>query len=323
MPSFTFAPSIYPDEHYLSRFARFLLLTSTYDLHLQQRKSSGDNSSINFFDIYQPQYYVLFDKFKEIDVENLFREHTLAGFYSHFIRYQERETLIKSKQYKNQKLPFVPYLTMHRHARTWRYCLSCCDSDTANYGTSYWHVSHQLPTSTTCDKHTQETLIDACNVCGYQVLDLKNSPVPTLNCTQCGSMQVSQKAILNEEIICIQNRGLLLHSQSDSLKEPLYEYLMTRGVCSIFAALIGDRVQSSWLLAETLQQQFMTWLIENELTLFFKPMTITALDKILSLEKLNMRPRTVSPMSHILWLRFFELFYPEQWANCDDSSLIS
>lgn len=46
------------------------------------------------------------------------------------------------------------------YAQTWRWCASCLADDVADYGSAYWHRSHQLPGVSVCTKH-REHLMEA------------------------------------------------------------------------------------------------------------------------------------------------------------------
>lgn len=49
----------------------------------------------------------------------------------------------------------------HGESDNWRACAHCIRSDISTYGTSYWHRSHQLPTSFYCLQHSAPLLVSS------------------------------------------------------------------------------------------------------------------------------------------------------------------
>jgi predicted Zn-ribbon and HTH transcriptional regulator len=187
-----FYPSPLPDEHILGTLARWheMQIRSTF------RKSISEFTSnitgINPSCIWRPVYGDIYRIYEgDFPAEN-FLNHTLWHYYAPFNHHSYPDV------FNNQDLKVVPMDQIRlKTARNWRWCHQCAREDMEAYGTTYWHLSHQIPSMTYCQKHGEQ-LIHACNSCGFNSTDLETLHLPPIDdkCPACKT-QFHRNQIVN------------------------------------------------------------------------------------------------------------------------------
>jgi len=89
---------------------------------------------------------------KDSNYEDIIREHTMFGFYAHFLSSEKKKTIMRQLEAfpSNWRvLLSVPTII----DKCLQYCPLCAEEDRKEYGEAYWHRSHQLPRIAVCPKH--------------------------------------------------------------------------------------------------------------------------------------------------------------------------
>lgn len=68
-----------------------------------------------------------------------------------------------------------------------QYCPVCVLCDTEQFGTAYWHRSHQLNGAVVCHVHGCD-LISTCPCCRRKLYDARKMEIPTSYCKGCGTI---------------------------------------------------------------------------------------------------------------------------------------
>ena len=296
-------PNILPDEHIFSAYARLLLLGSALGSKNIERMVVGKQSSLTCTAFHQSAFHPLLEFYSaQKSREELLIKHTSFGFYRHGMKHQFRcqllnETLTKTEFY-------LPGAKSLRYARKWRWCQDCVANDIRHFGHSYWHVTHQLPSSICCHIH-ETNLISQCQQCGYSVNDLRDAPVPVgASCLRCDTEFTSGKRTLSADERWLQDSGLELHNDESSFLSPDYEYAMTNSLALITSRewrLTGDNYI---FVCDEKLRDFCRWLIEKGFDQLFEDDIDIRKYKGLDIVNVIDKPRNVPAVTHLLWLRF-------------------
>lgn len=302
----TFYPHLLPDEHISSMFARRLQLNATRPFKYEQRALTGVSNSIGLLHLSTPILsLVLNSTASEQGRERILKENTLCGFYSHSLRRKWIEAYLNDFPKIGRRDLFVPQCSKLRSASQWRWCLQCIDRDISEHGVAYWHVEHQLPTSMTCFKHLDEQLISACASCGFSINDLKLVNGPPKHCPSCKQVFISGSKVLTNELLWIQSMGQKLHSNDGSLLEQKYAYDMNYALALLVSRNKGCRLKEPWVVQELHQRAFSNWAKESGFSALFADGFSFEKDRAVGLADTIIKNRKVSPLSHLLWLRYF------------------
>lgn len=313
MATMHFFLPLLPDEHYYSRIASMAVLTPTksitdfYHAWLGVNRVLGplkDYEAIRH-DVATTTHANAHTPPQTTAREDVLYRHTSAGFYRHFLNVAQQRALLDVASKDKRKAFFIPWLTKVRHAHCWRSCPQCIEGDISNYGTSYWHVAHQLPTATTCHKHRSQTLMTGCNHCGWQQTDLRETPLPDITCPECEHDMSENLPVANAANAAIQKIGLALHLSSDTSQRPSHKPQIHRLVEYAFGDTIRDRQQAYWETKGQVEHAFWDWVWENRIDSYFIVNADEELQNILCLEPIMNTPTKVTPLAHIIWLAFF------------------
>lgn len=300
-----FELNLLPGEHVLSMFVRKLWINATRSVADEQRSLVNRMETIGIQSLTNSVLnHMLQNIVDPEEQERVLREHTLCGFYSSSLKLKWIRSYLASIRVKRRFELFVPHCSKLRSNKSWRWCNDCVKEDREKFGVSYWHVEHQLPTSLTCSKHNQKRLISECNECGYIIRDLKEVSGPDINCPNCGDeFEQSQKA-LTELQQWIQERGFDLHRDTKNLLKPEYSYDMNYAVClqSSRTRLIGN--SSNLERRDEIQNAFSKWALNYGADIFFVDNFSFRKDRAVDIGKTMHYNRKVSPLSHLLWLKF-------------------
>jgi hypothetical protein len=303
MDSLPFLPSLLPDEHIYSVCSRlaYLSLLGTpkrfeSDHFLNDRRLAAGP----VYDEHLTRLLALFSQ--QMSKEQLLKKHTPLGFYYHSMRYEYRYAILNGTKVKRD-LYFAGSQIM-RHAKTWRWCQHCVSEDIYKYGTSYWHLSHQLPTTTTCAKH-QTTLNSKCGACDFSVQDIREQPLPPTNeCPKCSCVFQKLKLGVSDHVQWIQNSGIELLSNDSPFSKPAYEFAVTYALDLLTARVQKRRNELDLFYYDRVQRDFIHWLKMKGLTVLF----IDDIDfdkcRLLDLATIQSAPRKAPVISHLLWARY-------------------
>jgi hypothetical protein len=313
MATMHFFLPLLPDEHYYSRIARMAVLTPTKSITDFYRAWLGVDRVLSPLKDYEAiRYDVARTSLANAHAttqttahEDVLYRHTSAGFYRHFLNVEQQRALLDVASKGKRKAFFIPWLTKVRHAHCWRSCPQCIEEDTTKFGTSYWHVAHQLPTATTCHKHATQTLMIGCSHCGWQHTDLREAPLPDITCPECNHNMSESLPVADAANAAIQKIGLALHLRSETSQRPSHKPQIHRLVEYAFGDTIRDRQQAYWETKSQVELAFWDWVRENRIDSYFIVNADEELQNILCLEPIMNTPTKVTPLAHIIWLAFF------------------
>jgi hypothetical protein len=308
MERVTFLPNLLPGEHLLGAFSRLLLLNNAASTDELQLSLTGHNLSLNVSAAYHKSYDSLFELFEQQKSrEEILNQHTLMGFYRHSMKYQRRHELLISNKYQEREPFYFPGTNVFKNTRLWRWCLSCTAEDSHKYGVPHWHVRHQLPTSLTCPRHTNEHLQSGCNNCGFQIYDLKSCALPpNKQCPVCKFKFETTLRKLSSDACWIQNAGTSLFESESGFLRPDFEWVMHWAVDLVSARTwkLGRSGINKWSTFDKQQKIFIKWLVDKKLDEYFAEGIDLSICKALDIEKTKESPRQVPSLIHLLWLRF-------------------
>ncbi|MDY6885365.1 MAG: TniQ family protein [Pseudomonadota bacterium] len=313
MATMHFFLPLLPDEHYYSRIARMAVLTPTKSITDFYSAWLGANRILSPLKDYEAiRHGVAAHTNATASVtnnvaarEDVLYRHTSAGFYRHFLNIEQQRALLDVASKGKRKPFFMPWLTKVRHANCWRSCPQCIEDDISNYGASYWHTAHQLPTAATCHKHRSQTLMAGCSHCGFEQTDLRDIPLPDIVCPECDHNMSENLPLANAANAAIQHVGLALHLNRSSCQQPLTNPQILRLVEYAFGDTVRNRQQAYWETKAQVEQAFWEWVSEYRIDDYFVMKTDEELQTLLCLESIMNTPTKVTPLAHIIWLAFF------------------
>lgn len=147
-----FFPMPYPDESWYSLMCRYNVRCGHKSSARTIRQFVSRNQRSTFCSLMPSK--TMFDVINELpegilDIDDMILNHTLFKY-----RYRLFDLDLKRKLYndfKTRKLEVLPHTFKNPPALRW--CPMCKEEDIRTYGESYWHVSHQIPTISICQKH--------------------------------------------------------------------------------------------------------------------------------------------------------------------------
>tara|TARA_R110001583_G_scaffold193318_2_gene361423 strand:+ start:5955 stop:6899 length:945 start_codon:yes stop_codon:yes gene_type:complete len=301
-----FLPQLLPGEHVLSMFSRRLRLNAWRSIEDEQLAFTGRKEALGIQTLANSTLLSVLNCISDADEqERVLREHTLCGFYSHSMKQKWIRSFLSSIKRKQHKDLFVPHCSKLRSSNSWRWCNDCIDEDRTKFGVAYWHVEHQVPTSIICSKHTTKRLISGCEHCGFVIRDLKQVSGPNAKCPQCRADIMQPCKPITDTLKWIHRRGLELHRDVSSLLNPAYAYDMNYALALYVSRLEGCKNWEYWRVHEKYQPKFSEWAQNMEVDILFHDQFSFQDDFAVSLSATLTKNRKVSPMSHLLWLRFF------------------
>lgn len=183
----TYMPHLFPGEHLLGALNRAKYRGAIKDWRQLGAGAALDSSTITPNYVLRPLYSAVSQQFNSLTTAELMTENTLWPYFRSFMPERPlhppcEDEWITSYNSRNVLVPNVDIRI--KHARQWRWCLHCAQSDRERYGTSYWHVEHQLPGLKHCPEHSDSPLLGSCEECGSQV-DTLNPSIRLHRAPQC------------------------------------------------------------------------------------------------------------------------------------------
>lgn len=171
-----YEPVFYDDEHYLSVFNRWALLSGAGRLQHGLQVLSN-YKSYNIRSALQPKFLetVLNALPAQFETQLFLENHT----QERFLRTIEKKT--GSALFS--KVQRVGALLLNHHLR---WCPACAKEDEQHLGTSYWRNSHQDSRLLRCQRH-QLSLVSTCHRCKRKSLSLNDLMLPKtkVQCSRC------------------------------------------------------------------------------------------------------------------------------------------
>jgi len=202
----------FDDEHIVSTLFR-------HHFHSGYRTYQSSVSSItNDFRLQHPfqvnrqLYRDLYAAFSpRISYSEFLMQHTLYGYYGSFLPAQIDSAHSPLK--KNSE-----NISLVKFADEWRHCPACVEEDLQSKGCVYYHLGHQLPGMSICQKH-QLLLQIHCEKCYRysRCIDKVGLPQP-YNCARCGAAYGQLDGYIDDDISWLQKTS---HRLLYGLAKPL------------------------------------------------------------------------------------------------------
>lgn len=196
----SYMPHLFPGEHLLGALNRAKYRGAIKDWRQLNAGAALDRGTITPNYILRPLYSAVSQQFPALTTAELMVNNTLWPYFRSFLPEQplyppsEDEWLTSY----NSRHVLAPNADVRiKHAKQWRWCIHCAQSDREHYGTSYWHVEHQLPGLKHCPQHSESPLLGSCDECGSRVdtlnpsIRLHRAPL----CPQCNDKISPAKAL--------------------------------------------------------------------------------------------------------------------------------
>jgi hypothetical protein len=297
-----YSPDLLPEEHIYGFLARTMFLNAAQEKYKAQAALCADNRALLASPIYQTFMPALVTGLSEqfgLSTETLYRKHSMLGFYRHAMDCGQLHQIMRNKVRKD----IYPIGAMALKTTKWRYCPVCIEADQNIHGTDYWHVEHQLPTSLTCHLHGHVLLLPMSDNQAHGSNDLRKTPRPS-HCASVTALKQPQEFELNGAQVWLQQAGLELFNDTSKFVDSKYKYALTYEVPFRFTCLYKITSTNNIFVCDEVQGQFLEWLLEHQLDMFFsKPLGISEL-KTLRIDRLKYSPLSSPILYHLLWLRF-------------------
>lgn len=299
-----------PNEHILSLLARWFDLSGRNDFIYTVKPITSDASNLTPSTLWQPVYADLFAQYKErYNWEKIITEHTLIPYHAPFVNLSRKNMLSKAgpSLVTEKVLPLQQRLVLH--TQHWRWCPQCAVEDEREFGTTYWHTLHQIPSVRTCYRHGIP-LISNCPACGFSYRSFQKHWLPPLRpkCRSCGREVES----LTEPLTCFEKKlhCISLELQANGLaidKEPLLSPIRKKlGALSLGTNLSVEQRHQ----LHRVQVEFNEWIPQEIIANYFAKSpeyVFKRSNKILKLFHIVHRNRDVPPICTILALMFYGL----------------
>lgn len=297
-----YTPVLFPGEHINGFVARTIMLNPARDKYSVQAALSAENRALLAAPVYQtfmPALVASLSEHFEVPVDSIYRKHSMFGFYRHQMDCGILTQMLRNKVRKD----IYPAGAMSFNVSTWRYCPACIEADRDKYGTDYWHVEHQLPTSLTCHLHEHVLLQSAKGNFANGNNDLRKVPQPSLNRPSV-IQQPPEELQLNAAQKWLQEAGLELFNDTSKFVDSQYKYALTYEVPFRFTCLYKITPSNNIFVCDEAHRYFMSWLREHQLDVFFSDDVNIDELKTLRIDKLKYRPLSAPIAFHLLWLCF-------------------
>ncbi len=305
-----YLPAPLPHEHLISVLARWFDYKGSRDFLNTTRNLSDNVTTLSPATVWRPVYWDLSQQFIDtLGWKKIIREHTLAPYYSPFLKPQYKSMLLSGGEPLSQTRIQPVQQNLIRLAKPWRWCSCCASEDYELFGTTYWHSFHQLPSVLTCYKHNT-VLRSHCPYCLFEYQHLRRHWLPPIDghCRECGEQ---------EEVVSGDFPQLFQWLESTSFE------LLRRGLEISNESLIGAMRQK--LGPEELpnrlfgsqrkevaqwQCEFEEWLPDSVIETFYtkgREGLFNNIGQVLRLSSIIYRDRMAPPLSVLLMLKYLGL----------------
>lgn len=147
-------PTPYPDELWYSVLCRYHIRTGNTTSAATFRELFGgkDHAALGSF---LPND-LIFDIARQLpdgtlDIEDIALNHTLFKYIFRFQPLENKNNILKMT--RRGKINFPVKISKPYESMEFKSCHLCMQDDFKKYGESYWHLSHQIPYVSVCQKH--------------------------------------------------------------------------------------------------------------------------------------------------------------------------
>ena len=305
-------PALLPNEHLLSALSRWFDTTGRNEFLAMTRRISSNLGMLSPSSIWRPVYGDLANHYMDtVGLSRILSEHTLTPFYKPFLKEQER--LFLSEEHLNTRYDFrvIPVAQIHvKAAHHWRWCAECADDDYEQFGVTYWHVYHQIPTALRCLKH-KASLLSKCQSCSFEYKNfLRHWKPPTDRmCLECASL-IEVKDVLNTPVShWLDAISLSLqHNQYVTKREEIIELMKVK---MGFETLPINKPVALRKKFSANQKKFEKWLVDEGILSSYivngTPILFTPNQKLFNIIPTVYRDSIVPPISVLLMLKWLGL----------------
>lgn len=200
-----------------------------------------------------------------------------------------------------------------KYADVWRWCHQCVEDDNEHFGIPYWHVAHQLPSVLHCYKHRETALSVKCSWCGFEVKDLRSTPLPPIDntCYTCGEQISMIECQQSDALDYIENASFNLLSQFGDLKSHSFNHVMQRSIQNYHSQLLRRYKSNDIFAIDKEQKRFSAWLLSNGLDVFFHQPERALVGKVLDINQGSYQAKNWPPLSVLLWLAYLGVTWPQ------------
>ena len=148
-------PKILPDEWIYSALCRYAELRGCIPVEAVKEELFGTGSA-HMGTLFPNKYLAMLVRQLPQSVfsfDDILLNHTLFKYFVRFYPLEDKQYL---KKYLSEAgSPQLTHLWRSYGRKKWqlRYCPDCVQDDNKKYGTSYYHLSHQIPIVNVCQKH--------------------------------------------------------------------------------------------------------------------------------------------------------------------------
>lgn len=301
----THMPTPLPDEHILSVLLRRSLLSDRNEFSASVADITHDTSGLTLQTAWRQVYADITEQLSmSCAREEILRNHSLMPYYTPF--HLRQVTHIADPKEQSQIVIRPSFQNIIKATTLWRWCPVCIEKDLALYGTTHWHVSHQIPTVTRCLEH-HISLVGICPSCGFQQKNISRGlPPEDKKCRQCNythqpKIQESSELHLWLEQIStsfLRYRGsMTIHTVRELLRDEIG-----------FGDFSSNRSVTNRKKLLSLQSAFITWLEDDTLSSFFikqsKAKLATQPHTAFRLSSAAYKNVNLPPICYLLMLRF-------------------
>lgn len=189
---FKLFPLPLPDEHILSTLVRWHAIQYHKNFYSNCKDISNNLNKLNPDSTWRKIFTDIFNILPASFTKNELFKHTHFNYYATFQPEGIFNSVLSDEHHSKMKI--IPkFQNLIRNSKLWRWCHICSHEDESNFGTSYWHSSHQIPSSSHCKKH-KVRLIGECSNCKYSINDLASGILPAgTHCMRCRSSLIKDE----------------------------------------------------------------------------------------------------------------------------------
>jgi hypothetical protein len=297
-----YTPCLLPNEHIYGYVSRTILLNTAQNKYSVQAALAAENRALLATPSFQPIMQTVVNYLSEhfgLPCEQIYRKHSMLGFYRHAMDCGTLTQLLRGKIRKDIYQPG----TKSFKTTKWRFCPACIEADRGMYGTDYWHVEHQLPTSLTCHIHEDVLLVPASGAHAHGCNDLRITPRPS-DCKSVASVLHAQKLELTPSQRWMQKAGLELYNDDSKFVDSRYKYAVLYEVPWRYSSMYPASSRQRIFVDEKANEQFLIWLKDNKVDALFADDTDITTLKSARIDRLRIKPRYAPVGIHLLWLQF-------------------
>ncbi|RZR09487.1 TniQ family protein [Vibrio vulnificus] len=200
-----------PNEHLRSFLFRIHFHSSPFGTFATTAKRYGiDSYNASSITSLQALDYQLASLVSETPIE-VWKNHAGGNIMLPFMTAKELNEVYNCFSGSEFQLDTTRTFTLHN--ASWRFCSSCVEEDKENFGTSYYHQSHQVAGVFHCYKHGNP-LINGCSTCGFSLKNTARLNVPPidLKCPNCGNKMSPDIGYFDNLMHAIECESLKLNS---------------------------------------------------------------------------------------------------------------